>query len=193
MALTANTIPSQITQLPTSWDAMLAFADGQTLTATGYLNTLNSGQLDLGGTAGVANPISAAGRTDAIWCLNISAIDVSSSDETYQFGLLGSNDVAFGNGNVELLAFHDFAAAASGRVFANKSGDPAESAHRYSVHQPDAGHRLPLSAGAGRSRRNDSVCHGFVVDLPRTDRGLIGALAMIAAAPTSTIDPREPS
>lgn len=122
MALTANPIPSQITQLPVSWDAMTAFTDGQTLTATGYLNNLNSGQLDLGGTAGVANPISAAGRTDAIWTVNISAIDVSSSDETYQFGLLGSNDVAFGNGNVELLAFHDLAAAASGRVFANLLG-----------------------------------------------------------------------
>lgn len=118
MALTANAIPSQGTAYHGPWDATLAFTDAQTLTATGYLNNLNSGQLDLGG----AVPVSAAGRTDFIWDNLISAIDVSSGDETYGLALLGSNDVAFGNGNVELLAYHDLAAASSGRLIATLLG-----------------------------------------------------------------------
>jgi hypothetical protein len=118
MALTANAIPSQVTTFPCPWDAMTAFTDTQTLTATGYLNNLNSGQIDLGG----AKPVAAAGRVDGIWSTDITAIDVSSGDETYQLALLGSNDVAFGNGNVELLAFHDLAAAATGRVIATLLG-----------------------------------------------------------------------
>jgi len=118
MALTALAIPSQVTTFPCPFDATLAFTDTQTLTATGYLNNLNSGLLDLGG----AKPVSAVGRTDFIWNIDITTIDVSSADETYQFALLGSNDSAFGNGNVELLAFYDVAAASSGRVIATLLG-----------------------------------------------------------------------
>jgi len=118
MALTANLIPSQVTLFPCPYDAMLAFCSAQTLTATGYFNNLNSGQLDLGGAA----PVSAAGRTDFIWCMDITAIDVSSNDESYKVHLFGSNDVAFGNGNVELLAFHDFAAVTAGRQVATILG-----------------------------------------------------------------------
>jgi hypothetical protein len=118
MALTANAIPSQVVLFPTPFDAMTAFTDTQTLTATGYLNNLNSGQIDLGS----AKPVSAAGRTDGIWNINITNIDVSSGDETYRPHLFGSNDVAFGNGNVELLAMHDLAAASSGRVIATILG-----------------------------------------------------------------------
>jgi hypothetical protein len=112
MALTPNAIPSQVAKFPAPFDAMTAFCNAQQLTATGFLNNLNSGQLDLGG----GNPVSAAGRTDGIWNLDISLMDFTTTDETYQFALLGSNDVAFGNGNVELLAFHDFAALAANRV-----------------------------------------------------------------------------
>jgi hypothetical protein len=118
MALTANTIPSQVTTFPTPFDATLAFTDTQTLTATGYLNNLNSGQIDLGG----AKPVAAAGRTDFIWNIDITAIDMSSGDETYQLALLGSNDTNFANGNVELLSFYDIAAASSGRVIATLLG-----------------------------------------------------------------------
>lgn len=118
MALTALAIPSQITTFPVPFDAMLAFTDTQTLTSTGYLNNLNSGLIDLGG----AKPVSAVGRTDGIWSIDITTVDVSSSDEVYQFALLGSNDSAFGNGNVELLAFYDVAAASSGRVIATLLG-----------------------------------------------------------------------
>jgi len=109
MALTANAIPSQVQTFPGAYDAQLAFTAAQVITATGYLNNLNSGQIDLGG----ANPVSAAGRTDFIWNMLITAANFGTADESYTFRLLGSNDVAFGNGNVELLAMHDIAATAA--------------------------------------------------------------------------------
>lgn len=112
MALTALAIPSQVQVFPTPYDAILAFTDTQVIAATGYLNNLNSGQIDLGG----PNPVSAVGRTDGIWTLDVTNVDVSSGDETYLFALLGSNDVAFGNGNVEQLGIYDIAAAVAGRV-----------------------------------------------------------------------------
>lgn len=118
MALTANTVPSQLPDLATPFDAMLAFTSAQTLTATGYLNNLNSGQVDFGG----SSPSSGAGRKEGIWCFDITAIDMASADETYKFHLFGSNDVAFGNGNVELLAFHDLAAVTAGRQVATILG-----------------------------------------------------------------------
>ena len=118
MALTANAIPSQVPFYTTPFDAQLAFTSAQTIAATGYLNNLNSGQIDLGG----ANPSSGAGRTTAMWVLDITNVDFSSVDEVYKFHLFGSNDVAFGNGNVELLAFHDFAATAALRQVATILG-----------------------------------------------------------------------
>lgn len=118
MALTALAIPSQVATFPCPYDAALAFTDTQTLTATGYLNNLNSGILDLGG----AKPVSAVGRTDGIWNIDVTTVDMSSGDEFYQFALLGSNDAAFGNGNVDLLAFYDIAAAVAGRVIATLLG-----------------------------------------------------------------------
>ena len=118
MALTASLIPSQITTFPCPYDATRAFCSAQTLVATGYLNNLNSGQLDLGGAA----PIAAAGRTDFMWNLLISAVNFATGDESYTFRLLGSNDPAFGNGNVELLGMHDIAATAALRNLANILG-----------------------------------------------------------------------
>lgn len=118
MALTANLIPSQIVTFPAPFDATRAFCSAQTLTATGYLNNLNSGQVDLGG----SNPQLAAGRTDFMWNMDITAINMATGDESYTLRLLGSNDVAFGNGNVELLAMHDFAATAALRNLANILG-----------------------------------------------------------------------
>jgi hypothetical protein len=118
MALTANSIPSQVTTFPCPFDAQLAFCNAQNLTATGYFNNLNSGQIDLGG----ASPSSGAGRTDGILSMDITACDFTSGDETYKLHLFGSNDAAFGNGNVELLAFHDLAAATAGRQVATILG-----------------------------------------------------------------------
>lgn len=117
MALTALGIPSQITLFATPYDAVNAFASAQTLTATGYINNLNA-VLDLGGAA----PVSGVGRTDGMWCMDITACDMSSGDESYKVHLFGSNDSAFGNGNVELLAFHDLAAVTAGRQVATILG-----------------------------------------------------------------------
>lgn len=110
MALTINTIPSQVPYPPAPYDATNAFASAQTLTATGYVNNLNA-VLSLGGTV----PALSAGRTEGIWCMNITAIDFSSGDESYKLHLFGSNDIAFGNGNVDLISFCDFAAVTAGR------------------------------------------------------------------------------
>lgn len=118
MALTALAIPSQITTFPAPFDAQLAFTSAQTIVATGYLNNLNSGQIDMGGAA----PVSAVGRTDGIWTVDLTALDLTSGDEFYQFYLLGSNDVAFGNGNVETLATFDIAATAALRIIATLLG-----------------------------------------------------------------------
>lgn len=118
MALTANTIPSQVTPFACPYDAVNAFTAAQTVVATGYLNNLNSGLLDLGG----ANPASAAGRTDGIWNLLIGTTNFGTADESYTFRLLGSNDAAFGNGNVELLQMYDIAATAALRNLATILG-----------------------------------------------------------------------
>jgi hypothetical protein len=110
MALTANTVPSTLVDYAVPYDAMNVLASAQTLVATGYMGSPN--QLDLGSSA----PVSAAGRTDGIWSVDITAVDMTSGDETYRLHLMGSNDAAWGNGNVELLAFHDLAAATAGRI-----------------------------------------------------------------------------
>lgn len=112
MPLTANLIPSQVTTFPCPYDAMLAFCSAQTIAATGYLNNVGTGVVDLGG----GSPVSAAGRTDGIFSLDLTAMDFGSVDESYKVYLFGSNDAAFGNGNVEELASHSFGAVTAGRA-----------------------------------------------------------------------------
>lgn len=110
MALTANLIPSQITLFPSPYDATLAFCSAQVLTATATFVAGNvNATIDLGG----PSPVSTAGRTDFIWNLLITAANFGTADESYTFRLCGSNDVAFGAGNVELLVMHDIAATAA--------------------------------------------------------------------------------
>jgi hypothetical protein len=116
MPLTANALPSQTPTFAIPYDAAASFCSAQVLTATGFLNNLNSGLIDLGATGSPAlGSVSSAGRYVATWALQIGAMDLSSVDETYRFFLLGSNDPLFGNGNVELLGAHDFAAVTAGR------------------------------------------------------------------------------
>jgi hypothetical protein len=109
MALTANLIPSQVTTFPCPYDATTAFFSAQTITASGFITGNVNATLDLGG----ANPVSAAGRTDFIWSTDITSLNFGTADESYTLRLIGSNDVAFANGNCELLAMHDFAATAA--------------------------------------------------------------------------------
>ena len=106
MALTNNALPSITPHFTVPLDANMQFASAQTLTATGYINNSNA-VLDV-----------QPGRFTGMLALDITAIDMTSGDETYKINLFGSNDNAFGNGNVDLLAFHDFAAATAGRQVA---------------------------------------------------------------------------
>jgi len=109
MALTANLIPSQVTTFPCPYDATLAFCSAQAIVASGFVAGNVNATIDLGG----ASPVSAAGRTDFIWSTDITALNFGTADESYTLRLIGSNDVAFANGNCELLAMHDFAATAA--------------------------------------------------------------------------------
>lgn len=109
------TLPSQFPRVNNPWDAQTALTDltGNTLTATGYSQYASAQAIvDLG-----------YGAAEYQWALSITALKVSAGDELYKFALVGSNDVAFGNGNCELLAFHDYAAAASARVVATKMAE----------------------------------------------------------------------
>ena len=111
MPITANLIPSQVPHYAHPYDATTAFANAQVIAATGYANNVNA-VLDLGS----ANPSSAAGRTNFMWVINVTNLKVSANDESYRFALFGSNDAAFGNGNVELLMMFDAAAVTAGRL-----------------------------------------------------------------------------
>ncbi len=97
-------LPSSLPQRIVPLDVSTAFSTGQTLTASGYVNQLQQ-QVDIG-----------VGLWEGRLSLELSALDLSSGDETYRLFLLGSNDPAFGNGNVEILATQDFAAATAGRL-----------------------------------------------------------------------------
>ncbi len=105
-------LPSVLPQINNPFDAQTALTDitGNTLTASGYSQFASAQAIaDLG-----------YGNAEYQWALSISAIDVASADELYKFCLIGSNDVAFGNANCELLGYQEYAAASSARVVANK-------------------------------------------------------------------------
>ena len=125
MPLTANLLPSTVppTSFATPFDRATSFAENQAFTASGAINNHNT-QIDLGGVAQSpsAGLGSGVGRVSGIWCVNVSTMDFASLDETYRLFLLASNDVAWGNGNVDLLAFHDFASVTAGRIIPTLMG-----------------------------------------------------------------------
>ncbi|TBY41592.1 hypothetical protein [Rhizobium leguminosarum] len=104
MPLSQSALPSIVPDWDVPFDTLTAFANGQTITATGYVNAIQA-QVDIG-----------VGRWIGKLNIDISALDLSSGDETYRLFLLGSNDAAFANGNVEILNVQDFAAASAGRL-----------------------------------------------------------------------------
>ncbi len=116
MPLSANPIPSMVppSQFALPFDAQTAFMTTPTaFTATGFVGSVT---LDIGGVVNLPSGIgSAAGRKTGVWVLQIAAIDFANADESYKLALLGSNDPLFQNGNVDLLAFRDYAAASAGR------------------------------------------------------------------------------
>lgn len=112
LASTKPSLPSQFPRINNPFDAQTALTDlaGNTLTASGYSQFASAQAIvDLG-----------YGNAEYQWALSITSLDVASGDELYKFCLIGSNDVAFGNGNCELLGYHEYAAAASARVVATK-------------------------------------------------------------------------
>jgi hypothetical protein len=101
MALTTlqPTLPA-IPPLPTiPLDASLQCSSAQVLAATGYLNNVNS-NINIG-----------AGRVGFFAVLDVSAI--TGTTPSFQFHVFGSNDVAFGNGNVEDLYEFDLSVTGS--------------------------------------------------------------------------------
>jgi hypothetical protein len=111
MPLTPNALPFQPPTLAAPFDAALAFgtnAAAETKTETGYFGAPTT--LDIG-----------QGRVVGEWVISITALDQTTGDENYTFHLLGSNDVAWANGNVELLQSQNFGGA-SGRGIATIPG-----------------------------------------------------------------------
>jgi hypothetical protein len=102
MAITQNTLPSIPPQFTLPLDANMQFASAQTLTATGYVNNSNA-QLTIG-----------PGRFTGMLALDISAF--TGTGPSANFVLMGSNDVNWGNGNVESLCSWDIALASAQRV-----------------------------------------------------------------------------
>ncbi len=103
MALSNNTLPVILPERLVPFDVAAAFANPQTLTATGYVNAIQA-QVDVG-----------LGRFDGYWSLDVSNLKLSATDETYRFHLLGSNDASWTSGNIEVLASRDFAGLAANR------------------------------------------------------------------------------
>lgn len=110
------------------FDAGLAFGINQTLAANGIVGNQNQ-IVDIG-----------IGNTLLALVIDLKALKVSAGTETVQFHLLGSNDPAFTAGNVELLAFHDFAAAAASRVNALLGPSPVVPVPNESIRR----HILPF-------------------------------------------------
>lgn len=85
-----------------SFDINLLFADGAAAqTASGFMQVGGAnGIVDLGGNQGTSPKQQA--RIDAVAVLDVTAIDISSGNETYKIQILGSNDPGMATGNVSL-------------------------------------------------------------------------------------------
>lgn len=82
-----------------SYDANLQFSDGGAYTATGFLQSGGvNGILDFGGNQGLTPKQQA--RVDACAVIDVTAIDISSGNETYKLMVIVSNDPALATGNV---------------------------------------------------------------------------------------------
>lgn len=86
-----------------SFDANLQFSDGLAAqTASGFLQSGGAnGILDFGGNQS-SSPKQQA-RIDAVAVLDVTAIDISSGNETYKIIVIGSNDPNFASGTGQML------------------------------------------------------------------------------------------
>lgn len=107
MALTKTTLPAIAPTHAVPYDVAASFGLGITMTASGYAYPTAGG-------ATTTNYITMGpGRMEGYWRLDVSAAKVSAGNEFYQFFLLGSNDPAFANGNIDILGMYDIAATAA--------------------------------------------------------------------------------
>jgi hypothetical protein len=103
MSLTANALPFAPPLAIAPKDTLLAFSTGatfQTLTSTNYFGAPTT--LDIG-----------PGRFEAYLGLLFTQRKQSAGDESYSVHLLGSNDSAWTDGNVEILMSQNFGALRS--------------------------------------------------------------------------------
>ncbi len=110
MTISKGTLPAITPEYALPLDASLEFASAQTLTSTGYINNTNA-MITIG-----------PGRFSGLLALDITAAYVTSTDEYYQFFLMGSNDSGWTSGNIDLLAAWDIGSAASNRIVATILG-----------------------------------------------------------------------
>jgi hypothetical protein len=110
MALTNPTLPSVIPTWAVPYDSATAFSKAQTVTTSGFVAGNINTQVSI-----------LSGRFVGFLVIDVSAANMATADEYYQFALCGSNDAAFTNGNVEILAIHDFAATSALRIIASIS------------------------------------------------------------------------
>lgn len=87
-----------------SFDANMVLSDNAApYTATGFAQANGAdGILDLGGNQFVT-PLQQA-RMDGVVVIDVTAFDATTTDEAARLLLLGSNDPAFGNGSIQVLA-----------------------------------------------------------------------------------------
>lgn len=129
-----------------SFDANMVLADGAAAqTAAGYAQSGGAdGVVDLGGNQGITVALPSIAdsstitpqqaRIDAMLVIDVTAITVSGSD-VYKLCLVGSNDPAFGSGNVQLFAEYQLGEAAQ-MDFLNGINTPAPNSvggSRYEV------------------------------------------------------------
>lgn len=101
MALTKTLLPVNAPTHALPFDVAGSFGLAVTQTASGFV---------------LAPPLNVSygpGRMEGYWNIDVSNAKVSAGNETYQFFLLGSNDINFGNGNCENLGVYDIAATSA--------------------------------------------------------------------------------
>ena len=108
-----------------SFDANMALADGAIAqTASGYAQYGGAdGIVDLGGNQNVTITLPSIAdstsitpqqaRIDAVCVVDVTAIDISSGNETYRLCVVGSNDPNFGSGKVNCLGEMEIGKGAS--------------------------------------------------------------------------------
>jgi hypothetical protein len=128
MAITRQILPINAPTQSVPLDLALSFAQGVTLTASGYASGAATSFASLGqvvntSPAGpLASPGASAPRVQGNWVVDVSAASFASSNEFYQFFLLAGNDPNFANGNVDLIGAYDLAATAALRLQATTLG-----------------------------------------------------------------------